>query len=260
MKKVFIWGAGTLGRIILKKLPENTICLGFIDGNPVLENTKIEGIKITPPEIINDIMYDSIIVGTSIAYEIVRKRLADEFNVPPERIDVSYAEDVLRAKNNFIKNSSEIVYENQLQGAAALCKIYQGTTAKKLNECFPDRTLYIFDSQDSGFILPLMRFQNNIKIKTGDFSKTVKDVHDDFVFVCIDFEKYDEILAALEIFYPKMTKGGIILIHDYFFGAYNKHGSGIMREVRMAVHEFCENYDVGFVPIGDESSIAIVKK
>jgi hypothetical protein len=259
MKNVFIWGAGTLGEIILKKLPETTVCLGFIDGNPDLENKKIEGIKIASPKIIKYVEFDSIIIGTSIAYEIVRKRLIDEFEVPVERIDTSYAEDVLKSKNSFIKNSSEIVYEKQLQGCIALCKIYQGTTAKKLNECFPDRTLYIFDSHDASFTLPLMPFPENLKIITGELKNTFKSISDNFVFVTIDFEKYKEILAALEAFYPKMTKNGIILIHDYFFGTYNKPNSGIMREVREAVHEFCGKQNIGFMPIGDESSVAIVK-
>jgi hypothetical protein len=259
MKNVFIWGAGTLGRIIHKKLPETSVCLGFIDGNQDLENKKIEGIKIVPPEIIKYVKFDSIIIGTSIAYEIVRKRLIDEFDVPAERIDISYAEQVLKPKNSFIKNLSEIVCEKQLQGCIALCKVYQGTTAKKLNECFPDRTFYIFDSQDASFTLSLMPFPKNLKIITGKFQNTFRNISDNFVFAVIDFEKCDEILAALEAFYPRMTKNGIILIHDYFFGTYNKPGSGIMREVRVAVDEFCRKQNIGFMPIGDESSVAIVK-
>lgn len=61
-----------------------------------------------------------------------------------------------------------------------------------------------------------------------------------------------EVKAYLELFYPRMVKGGIILIHDYFTEFY--HG------VKVAVDDFEKNYNIKLtrVPIGDGISIAIV--
>jgi hypothetical protein len=47
------------------------------------------------------------------------------------------------------------------------------------------------------------------------------------------------------------TKGGIILVHDYFYGAQNG--------VYNAVNEFLEEMSLSAVPTADNTAIAIVK-
>ena len=71
------------------------------------------------------------------------------------------------------------------------------------------------------------------------------------VFVNLDFDLYDPILAGLRIFFPKMVKGGVILVHDYYNNGY--------KGVKQAVEKFEKEYSFTKIPIGDHCSICIVK-
>lgn len=93
----------------------------------------------------------------------------------------------------------------------------------------------------------------NVIIRKGFFPSTFLGLEEQkFIFVNLDFDLYAPIYAGLELFYPRMVKGGIILIHDYFTEIY--HG------VKVAVDDFEKNYNIKLtrVPIGDGISIAIV--
>lgn len=72
-----------------------------------------------------------------------------------------------------------------------------------------------------------------------------------FCFVNIDTDLYDSILSGLEFFYPKMCKGGVILIHDYFSLGYIG--------VKKAVDTFANKNNLYILPIGDGISVAIMK-
>lgn len=148
---------------------------------------------------------------------------------------------------------------------------------QKINEFFPNKTLYLFDTFE-GFderdlikedketqklgthltntsvqlVIDKMPHPSNVVIKKGWFPESAVGLDNEkFCFVNLDPDLYEPILAGLEFFYPKMLKGGVILIHDYF----NKGYPG----VRQAVSEFCEKYNLNSFPIGDDISIAIQK-
>jgi hypothetical protein len=59
----------------------------------------------------------------------------------------------------------------------------------------------------------------NVKIVKGDFPKSVENDEEvnnsTFCFVHLDADAYLPTLNSLNYFYPKMVKGGIILLHDY---------------------------------------------
>jgi predicted O-methyltransferase YrrM len=62
---------------------------------------------------------------------------------------------------------------------------------------------------------------------------------------------YKPTKAALELSYPRMTKGGVILVHDYFSDYY--------QGIKVVVDEFLNQHKQAFVPIGDGLSACIVK-
>ena len=67
----------------------------------------------------------------------------------------------------------------------------------------------------------------------------------------MDADLYMPTKAGLEFFFPRMSKGGIILIHDY-----NSDWPGLMR----AVDEFVSANEVSLLPVPDaDSSIMILK-
>ena len=100
-----------------------------------------------------------------------------------------------------------------------------------------------------------MSHKENVIIKKGYFPQSVigdKNLENEsFCFVSLDADLYKPILEGLKFFYPKMVKGGVIVIDDYYSQLY----SG----VKKAVDEFCEEYGINILPIGDELSVSLQK-
>ena len=70
-----------------------------------------------------------------------------------------------------------------------------------------------------------------------------------FAFVHLDMDLYQPQLVALRFFAPRMSFGGVIQIHDYFFVE--------LPGVRQAVDEFAEEYKFVRIPTGDEYTVAL---
>lgn len=96
-----------------------------------------------------------------------------------------------------------------------------------------------------------------VQIRKGFFPETAKNIDEQFAFVNLDFDLYAPTLAGLEFFWPRMSNGGVILVHDYFsFGVYEEYSFG---KVKTAVEEFSNSMSVPYIPIGDKLSIAFIK-
>lgn len=92
-----------------------------------------------------------------------------------------------------------------------------------------------------------------VEIRKGYFPETLGDLDDRFAFVNLDMDLYRLTLEGLRYFYPRMSAGGVILIHDYFSDAYQNIEKVIddyERELGVRLHK---------MPIGNDISIAIVK-
>lgn len=74
-----------------------------------------------------------------------------------------------------------------------------------------------------------------------------------FVFVSIDFNLYEPVKEALEIFWNSLEKGGIILVSDYSAPFYEG--------TKVAVDEWCKKNNKIPIPIPDYyGSVLIVKE
>jgi O-methyltransferase len=116
--------------------------------------------------------------------------------------------------------------------------VYQGGSAIIIREEIPDKDLYLFDtfegfadqldksdptrykigdcSAEIGYVEKLMKDQKNVTIVKGVFPDTAGIVKNKkFAFAHIDVDIYNATKESLEFIYPRMSKGGIILIHDY---------------------------------------------
>jgi O-methyltransferase len=128
----------------------------------------------------------------------------------------------------------EIVAQ-KIPGALAECGVYKGSLSGFIHARIPDRPLYLFDtfkgfdSRDSGTgvdgrfadasvddVLASVGDVSNVFIREGYFPDTASGLEDErFAFVMIDFDKYPPTKAALEFFYPRVHRGGYIVVHDY---------------------------------------------
>lgn len=165
-----------------------------------------------------------------------------------------------------------------IQGAFAEVGVYKGETARMVHEMDKDRKFYLFDTFN-GFDKKDLQFENcnDEKFSPSNFSDTnvnsVREFIDGneniffipgyfpesaaalpeelYAFIHLDVDLYKPTLAALQYFYPRLSPGGIILIHDY-----NHTWEGLRR----AVDEFIITIPENPVEISDwQGSVIIIK-
>ena len=170
------------------------------------------------------------------------------------------------------------IYDKNIAGSVAELGVYRGDFAKNINEAFPDRKLYLFDTFE-GFdkrdvkievernystgeqdfsetsvelVLSKMENRENCIIKKGFFPETAEKINDTFAFVSIDVDLYEPIYKGLHFFYDKLSNGGYIMLHDYN----NKYYKG----VKEALRKFSEEKKVPYFPLCDVWGSAIIMK
>lgn len=210
------------------------------------------------------------------------------FNAQKARINFSLnylnrKRDYDRNYLDYIRLSTLELVSNQIEnaklsGAVAELGVYKGKFARYINQYFPNRKLYLFDTfqgfdesdikteQSNNFshgdqdfsntsvkkVLEIMPHPNQCIIKEGFFPETAKGLEETFAFVSIDTDLYDPIYNGLQYFYPRLVKGGYIFIHDFNNDAYL--GS------KQAVVKFCTENNISFVPLPDSCGSAIITK
>lgn len=187
---------------------------------------------------------------------------------------------------SWIRRFSDFVYDRQLKGSVAECGVFRGDTARYINEFFPDRPCYLFDSfegfRDSDiekehdkletsdffddaisgfsntseqFVFNRMPNKDMIRIKKGFIPDTFVGIDDTFCYVNIDVDLYIPMLEAIKFFYPKMERGGVMTLHDYYTGGY-------LPGVEKAVRDYEKERGIVLCKIPSEatSNLIIVKE
>ncbi len=167
-----------------------------------------------------------------------------------------------------------------LSGELAELGVYKGYTARLIHHYLPERSLHLFDTF-SGFSdsdLDSEKEATGYKIEDGLFSDTsvaqvrehIAPVNDNinfhvgffpqtfneelatkrYAFVHMDMDLYEPTLAALKVFYPLMTPGGFIVVHDY----------NCWPGARKAVDEFFADKAEVPIPMPDVSGSSLIVK
>jgi len=170
------------------------------------------------------------------------------------------------------------INHRQIRGNVAELGVYKGKFARQINQYFPDRTLYLFDTfegfnpgdvaierkkdlskGDQDFtdtsveeVLRIMPHPDRCKPIKGYFPDSATGVDDQFVFVSLDADLYEPIYAGLTFFYPKLVSGGYIFIHDFNNDRY--------RGARKAVETFCGEQGINYMPLPDSCGSAVIMK
>lgn len=127
--------------------------------------------------------------------------------------------------------------EESVPGAMAELGVFKGELSTFLAAIEKQRTLYLFDTfagfpdgdleagraNDSRFrdtsedaVRRRIGDCANVRFHIGPFPGTADAVVDErFAFVMLDMDKYRPTLAGLETFYPRMSPGGYLFMHDY---------------------------------------------
>ena len=178
---------------------------------------------------------------------------------------------------NFYFQTQRLRKDN-IEGAFAELGVYKGETAKILHLLDASRTLHLFDTfegftekdlaveirndekyrttnfadTDLETVKKLFAQSNNVFFHKGYFPTTTSDLAEQkFALVHLDADLYQPTIAALHYFYPRLSAGGVIIIHDY-----NHTWAGIVR----AVDEFRKTILESIIEIADwQGSVMIVK-
>lgn len=128
-----------------------------------------------------------------------------------------------------------------LGGACAEAGVFKGGTAELIAMSKGERSLYLFDTftgipysgkhdnhhkagdfNDTSFekVRDRLAKYEGVSIHQGIFPQDTGSVIDDvrFSFVHLDVDVYESYINALNVFYPKMIKGGVIICDDYNWG------------------------------------------
>ena len=275
-----IFGAGQAGSMISNWINGGLELLGFIDNNPDLcgkykDNKKIysakESIKMMP-----DIIVITVLNKEASEEIQLQLKLLDYKGIIFNINDFKSYIDIRLASLRLI--ASEI-NEQKLEGEVAELGVYKGKFASEINRLFPNKKLYLFDTFE-GFNSEDVNIENShgySKAKVGDFSDTnmelvknqlpykeqaifikgyfpesVKEELPSFCFVSLDTDLYKPTYEGLKVFYPKLVKGGMIIIHDY--------NSTQFPGVKDAVKEFCIENNAFLVPLCDMHGSAVLIK
>jgi len=172
------------------------------------------------------------------------------------------------------------IVEKKTDGDFAELGVYKGLTAKLIHYYAPERNLHLFDTY-KGFgsrsvikeeslagytilgsyfsdttldqvkknILPV---SENIWFYEGYFPDTIPDGLRDhnFAFVHLDADLYEPTFEGLMFFYPRMSKDGLIVIHDY----------NAWPGARKAVDDFFADKNEIPIPMPDKSGSALIVK
>lgn len=125
-----------------------------------------------------------------------------------------------------------------VKGAAAELGVNKGGFARWISELLPDRTLFLFDTfsgfdpQESadcgeGFkeahrkaaaekVLAVLPHPEQAVIRRGLFQETAQGLEEErFALVSLDADLEESTLAGLRFFFPRMSEGGYMLLHDW---------------------------------------------
>ena len=163
-----------------------------------------------------------------------------------------------------------------VDGALAELGVYQGDLAWQMNLVFPERPLHLFDTF-SGFpaqdlaaepfshtqgkldfsdttaadVLARLPHPEQAIVHAGYFPDTADAALGPFALVSVDADLYAPTLAALDYFLPRMSPGGMLLLHDYA----NPRFAGVAAAVRD--HE-ASHGPLALVPLPDLHGTAII--
>jgi O-methyltransferase len=121
--------------------------------------------------------------------------------------------------------------DEDVQGASAEVGVHRGDLSVILRQLAPERKLYLFDTfagfpdpagddrfRDTSAEFVRSRFpaDASIDVREGMFPDTASGLEaEQFAFVMLDADRYQVTLDGLAFFYPRLTPGAFLFIHDY---------------------------------------------
>ena len=179
-----------------------------------------------------------------------------------------------------LKLLAKQIHDCRIEGSIAEVGVYKGDFTVIIDREFQSETLYLFDTfsgfmdidleQDETirnkkgeknkfkdtseeYVLNRLRNPGRVVIKSGYFPNSFDAYEEIFSFVSIDLNLYNPVYDALEIFYQRLARGGIIMVSDYYAPFY--------KGTHDAVNDWGMKHGKTVVPVADfYGSVLIIKE
>ena len=179
---------------------------------------------------------------------------------------------------------AELINENEIEGSLAEFGVFQGLFSSIISGKFPQKKIFLFDtfegfeSQEAekekkkgncsdsfieshkntsiDLMLKNLPYPENAVVCQGLFPGSITDdaATEHFAFVSIDVDFEESTLEGLKFFYPRLSEGGYIFLHDY--------NTQYLHGVKAAVRRYEEilGYQLKKTPIADRAGTLIITK
>lgn len=204
----------------------------------------IEGMPVMPVDLAVTLQPDVLVIAASDeqkshALEYMAIRAGFENDI----IFVNTAKTHFTALGAVIRRLSRRLRDLGVSGNAAELGCFQGDISWQLNALMPERKLYLFDTfsgydardlkkeEEIGgakteasefkdvkvdFVLARMPEKDQVVIMQGWFPETALDLEEEtYALAVLDAGLYQPTYAGMEYFFPRMSRGGIILVCNY---------------------------------------------
>ena len=280
MEKIIIFGAGQAGRMMANWLGADIELVAFADNSSEKQGGLIGDRPVLSAGRAVEEAPDRIIVA--MLNEDSCHQVKDQLRSLGFRGEISDSlafKELYDLRLAFLRRLAEEMRKRKLKGDIAELGVYQGRFAAELNAAFPDRTLHLFDSfegfdgrdrqaeaeksgrakvfQDFSSTSPdLVRerlpYPDRAVFYPGYFPETVPDEDLSFALVSLDVDLYQPTLEGLRYFYPRLVKGGSIIIDDYNSLQYPG--------VKEAVDVYCQAEGIMVLPLMDLHGVAVIHR
>ncbi len=236
----------------------------------------------TNRELISDIFGDDIADIITQSWRVVDSSCIDYYDDVTKyhfRQDGIYGTDFVRMRT--FELLAEQIRVNHVEGCVAELGVFRGDFTYFLNREFPDRKCFLFDTfegfeineakeeQKKGIIndsvieaytntsIEIVKQKllhlENVEFRKGFFPDSLHGLDEQFAFASIDVDLEESIYHGIEYFYPRLSGGGYIMIHDY---------NGYLKGVKKAVARYEETLGAKMckVPLPDTGGTLVICK
>lgn len=283
-----VFGAGQAGQMLSTWLPLGYELICYIDNNEQMQGKRIANIPVLSLSRALEQRIDMIYIAVlnSQAKEKITGQIIDA-GFQGQIRDALFYRDSQDIRRSAIRLLAREIKSRKVRGNLAELGVYRGDTALELNFLFPERRLYLFDTftgfdeRDIRIEKEAAAFGGNASVHVRDFTDTgaelvkarlpypekaelvagyfpesisEKNLQEmgELALVSLDPDLYEPVYQGLKVFYPRLAKGGAIVIHDY--------NSLQFPGVHKAVERYCREEQLFVVPLMDLHGTAVLIK
>ena len=279
--RVGIFGAGQAGVMAAVWLPANQQLVCYIDNKIEKQGQIISGVPVCSllDALGKQLDLIWIAVLNQEARATIKEQLA-ECGYSGKILDIQTYRETQDIRLSALRLIVDEIKRRQVAGDMAELGVYQGAFAAEMNRLMPEKKLYLFDTfegfhrqdivieENRGYLNAGVRDFSDTSIELvrkrlphpeqavfcqGHFPESLEHLSGEvskLAFVSLDSDLYEPTYQGLQVFYPKLRSGGMILIHDY--------NSMQFPGVKEAVVRFCEEQRVYVMPLMDLHGSAVL--